>query len=160
MTYFRHFLSIILLPFTVVVAIPYTLLKFCAGAAEHRAWDWLFQIGGGLLFALGFCLFAWCVLLFARVGRGTLAPWDPTRALVAVGPYRHVRNPMISAVAVMLVAEALLTRSGLIFGWAGVFVLINHLYFILMEEPGLERRFGEAYLGYKRKVPRWIPRVW
>jgi protein-S-isoprenylcysteine O-methyltransferase Ste14 len=33
---------------------------------------------------------------------------------------------------------------------------MNHLYFILSEEPGLERRFGESYAEYKRAVPRWI----
>jgi len=39
-----------------------------------------------------------------------------------------------------------------------VFVAINCVYFLLYEEPGLERRFGEEYLSYKRNVPRWIPR--
>jgi protein-S-isoprenylcysteine O-methyltransferase Ste14 len=48
--------------------------------------------------------------LFAKVGQGTLAPWDPTRNLVAVGPYRFVRNPMISGVALMLMGQALLPQ--------------------------------------------------
>ena len=29
----------------------------------------------------------------------------------------------------------------------------------LSEEPGLSKRFGEAYAIYKRHVPRWIPRL-
>jgi protein-S-isoprenylcysteine O-methyltransferase Ste14 len=29
---------------------------------------------------------------------------------------------------------------------------------VLVEEPGLERRFGESYLAYKRAVRRWLPR--
>jgi protein-S-isoprenylcysteine O-methyltransferase Ste14 len=111
------------------------------------------------VFLAGFALFAWCVALFARVGRGTLAPWDPTRALVAVGPYRYVRNPMITGVATMLAGEALFWRSGAVAVWAAAFVVINHLYFILSEEPGLERRFGEPYREYRRTVPRWIPRL-
>ena len=94
----------------------------------------------------------------ARVGRGTLAPWDPTRRLVAEGPYRHVRNPMISGVLLMLVGEALLSRSGVLALWAGAFLLINHTYFLLSEEPGLERRFGDSYRVYRAHVPRWIPR--
>jgi protein-S-isoprenylcysteine O-methyltransferase Ste14 len=120
------------------------------------AWvPWL--SGVGLLLA-GVALFAWCLGLFARVGRGTLAPWDPTQRLVAVGPYRYVRNPMISGVVAMLFGEALIFGSWVIAAWAGAFLLINHTYFLLAEEPGLERRFGESYRIFKANVPRWIPR--
>jgi protein-S-isoprenylcysteine O-methyltransferase Ste14 len=37
--------------------------------------------------------------------------------------------------------------------------LINHLHFLLIEEPGLVRRFGDAYTTYKSNVPRWLPRA-
>src|SRR5688500_10617852 len=122
-----------------------------AGALAGRA-------AGALLLAAGFALFAWCVALFARVGRGTLAPWDPTTRLVAVGPYRYVRNPMISGVAAMLLGQALLAGSRLLALWAATVIAINHAYFLLSEEPGLERRFGAGYAEYKARVPRWIPR--
>jgi protein-S-isoprenylcysteine O-methyltransferase Ste14 len=98
------------------------------------------------------------VLLFARVGRGTLAPWDPTRQLVAVGPYRYVRNPMISSVAAVLAGQVLLTGSRVLALWLLVFVLFNYAYFVFVEEPGLERRFGDPYRHYRARVPRWIPR--
>jgi protein-S-isoprenylcysteine O-methyltransferase Ste14 len=144
--------------------VPNALLGTDGAAAT--AWDvyspdaaWLIRAAGTVLFLGGFALFAWCVALFGRVGRGTLAPWDPTRRLVAVGPYRHVRNPMISGVAMMLAGEALLWRSGLLALWACAFVLINHAYFRLSEEPGLERRFGDGYRAYRANVPRWIPRL-
>lgn len=157
----RHLLAILLLPFVVVVLVTRSLL---ADAGPH-SWgggavlDRLSRGAGVIVFSLGFALFAWCVWLFARVGRGTLAPWDPTRRLVAVGPYRHVRNPMISGVLLMLAGEALFWRSGALALWAGAFLLINHAYFLLSEEPGLERRFGESYRGYRAHVPRWIPRL-
>ena len=79
--------------------------------------------------------------------------------MVAVGPYRFVRNPMISGVALMLAGQALLWGSWVITIWASLFVLINHVYFVLAEEPGLERRFGEPYRIYKANVPRWLPRM-
>jgi len=41
--------------------------------------------------------------------------------------------------------------------WAAAFIAINQIYFMLLEEPGLERRFGSAYREYKSAVPRWIP---
>jgi protein-S-isoprenylcysteine O-methyltransferase Ste14 len=98
------------------------------------------------------------VLLFARVGRGTLAPWDPTRRLVIVGPYRHVRNPMITGVGSMLAGEMLYSHSPRIAAWLLLFVAINHAYFLLLEEPGLAVRFGEEYERYRLNVPRWLPR--
>lgn len=158
----RHLLSILLLPFMVTVVVPRWLLAMDGAALSWRgasAVDGLSRAAGAVVFAVGFALFAWCVLLFARVGQGTLAPWDPTRRLVAVGPYRHVRNPMISGVLLMLVGEALQWRSGVLALWAGTFLLMNHAYFLLSEEPGMEKRFGESYRVYRSNVPRWIPRV-
>jgi len=157
----RHLLAILLLPFVVVVVVPRWLLADAGpgGWGAGAAVDALSRAAGAVVFATGFALFAWCVSLFARVGRGTLAPWDPTQRLVAVGPYRHVRNPMISGVCLMLIGEALLWRSGVLGLWACAFVLINHAYFLLSEEPGMERRFGESYREYRQHVPRWIPRI-
>jgi protein-S-isoprenylcysteine O-methyltransferase Ste14 len=161
-TVLRHLLAILLLPFLVVIVLP-SWLRAAYAAADTR-WAgavpgaWLPRLAGLLLVLVGFALFAWCILLFARVGRGTLAPWDPARNLVAVGPYRRVRNPMISGVALMLAGQTLYYSSWVTGAWAGLFVLMNHLYFVFSEEPGLERRFGEPYRQYKARVPRWIPR--
>lgn len=157
----RHLLAVLLLPFVMVVVVPAWLLDPAGGGARWSAEplpEWAWHAAGGALFVCGFALFAWCVLLFARVGRGTLAPWDPTRELVAAGPYRHVRNPMIGGVALMLAGEALVTRAWPLAGWAALFVAVNHAYFVGVEEPGLERRFGEPYRAYRAAVPRWLPR--
>jgi len=158
----RHLLAILLLPFVMVVVVPRWIV------ASRAAWDtrwaghaplaWLGRGAGALLFVAGFGLFAWCVALFGRVGRGTLAPWDPTQRLVAVGPYRYMRNPMISGVLAMIAGEALLLGSRAVAVWCAAFLVINQVYFIIMEEPGLERRFGESYGRYKAAVPRWLPR--
>jgi len=159
----RHLLSIILLPFMVVVIMPAWLLNaFPPDAspwAEAALLGWALRAIGPVLLISGFGLFSWCVSLFVRVGRGTLAPWDPTRNLVAIGPYRYVRNPMIGGVAAMLLGEALLWGSLAVGLWACAFILINHAYFVLSEEPGLEKRFGDSYRAYKSAVPRWIPRL-
>lgn len=152
----RHLLAVLLLPFVVVAAVPSWLLASWAGAGT--GWTYIRPIGAGL-FACGLILFVWCVGLFARVGGGTLAPWDPTRKLVAVGPYRYVRNPMITGVAAMLLGEALFFGSWVLALWASLFVLVNHTYFVVSEEPGLARRFGESYQAYKANVPRWVPRL-
>lgn len=161
-TVLRHLLSILLLPFMVVVGAPFWILT--SFEASDSQWSngtpiAIAAIAIGALFVVGgFGMFSWCLRLFMRVGQGTLAPWDPTRKLVAVGPYRHVRNPMISGVVCILIGEALVSGSWLIGAWAVIFLAMNHLYFLAIEEPGLEARFGEAYCLYKTHVPRWIPR--
>lgn len=159
----RHLLSILVLPGLAAGVVPQWIRESWVG--RDTRWmngtplAWSGRALGGLLLAAGLVLFGWCVLLFARVGRGTLAPWDPTQRLVAVGPYRYVRNPMISGVAAILVAQALLAGSVALAIWAATFIVINHVYFLASEEPGLERRFGEAYREYKATIPRWIPIV-
>jgi protein-S-isoprenylcysteine O-methyltransferase Ste14 len=122
---------------------------------------WLAALGGGLI-AVGLALWAWTVTLFARIGKGTLAPWDPTQRLVVQGPYRHVRNPMISGVISILLGEAALLGSTPLLAWALGFSAVNATYIPLAEEPGLVRRFGDDYLCYRENVPRWLarPRPW
>ncbi len=63
------------------------------------------------------------------------------------------------AVILMILAEAAALNSPALIGWAGFFFFLNTVYFVFVEEPGLERRFGESYLRYKATVPRWIPKL-
>ena len=86
-------------------------------------------------------------------------PWNPSRSLVVAGIYRYIRNPMILSVIMIEVGEALLFASVWLGILAVIFFIINHVYFVLSEEPGLEKRFGEDYIEYKKNVPRWIPRL-
>ncbi len=163
MTPLRHILSVLLLPFVVVVLVPRWLVGagYAVGALRPPpgVGALLVWLAGVVLVAAGLALVAWCVSLFARIGRGTLAPWDPTTRLVVVGPYRHVRNPMITGVATILAGEALLLRSPRVAFWLALFVAINHVYFVVSEEPGLARRFGAEYERYRANVPRWVPRL-
>ena len=108
--------------------------------------------------AAGLYLFIITVRVFIRIGNGTIMPWDPTRKLVVAGVYRYVRNPMILSVLFLLVGEAIFFASYGIAALAILFFVINSIYFVYSEEPGLEKRFGAEYRGYKKNVPRWLPR--
>jgi protein-S-isoprenylcysteine O-methyltransferase Ste14 len=59
----------------------------------------------------------------------------------------------------VLLGEYMAILSMEIFKWMILFFLINYLYFVLYEEPNLEKRFGKDYRDYKKKVRRWIPRL-
>lgn len=162
MSLLKHLQAILLLPTMVTIVIPYLILSRTRTASI----GWSLQLPrsyvaillGIAFMGAGYTLMAKTIFLLATVGKGTLAPWTPTERLVVRGVYCHVRNPMISGVFSVLLGESLLFASPNLFAWFMVFVLINALYIPLLEEPGLERRFGQSYLVYKKNVPRWIPR--
>jgi protein-S-isoprenylcysteine O-methyltransferase Ste14 len=163
MNAWRQLRAIGLLPGSVTIVVP-ALIIWLTDSLEV-GWGLPAPLGilvallGAILIACGVVLWYWTVTLFARIGKGTLAPWDPTQRLVVEGPYRYVRNPMITGVVTALVGEATLLGSPPLLVWAAAFFAINTIWFPLAEEPGLERRFGADYLDYKRNVPRWIPRL-
>jgi len=159
----KHVQAIIVLPVMVAVVVPGTILYLAGtnGLAFSLAppWNIVLPTVGLIFILLGLVLLFATIRLFAAIGKGTLAPWNPTQKLVAHGIYRHVRNPMISGVCFILLGEAMMAASWPLLCWFGVFVLGNMVWIPWHEEPGLEKRFGEDYRRYKRNVPRWIPRL-
>lgn len=101
----------------------------------------------------GFFLFGWTVWLLLQVGKGTQAPVIPTQKVVAVGPYKYTRNPMVLGVMGWVIGLGLLINS-LAFIIIGLTTPVLYLVYIkLIEEKELEARFGRGYLEYKKKVP-------
>ena len=116
---------------------------------------------GWLVIAVGLAIMAACVAVFAWIGRGTPAPFDPPRHLVVAGPYRFVRNPMYIGMGIALLGEAIAyPRLARVLGGEAVvaFVLVSILI-VVYEEPALRTAFGSAYDAYCRQVPRWRPRL-
>jgi len=147
------------LPVTAAGVVPALLVQRTGCAHAIASLGPARTAAGALLAAAGLAMVVWTVALFIRVGRGTLAPWDPTRRLVVRGPYTRVRNPMISGVLAVIVGEAIAFGTRSLWTWAALFLIINHVYFVLSEERGLAQRFGAEYDEYKRNVPRWLPRL-
>jgi len=116
------------------------------------------KIPGRILFALGFLLWISCIFLFALRGRGTFQVLDPPREFVVIGPYRYVRNPMYLGAFGILLGSAFASASPALLVIAILLMVVIHFLVIYYEEPQLERRFGEAYREYCRRVPRWLPR--
>jgi protein-S-isoprenylcysteine O-methyltransferase Ste14 len=139
-------------PAMVTIYLPYALLPSgrvpLPGSVRYL---------GLLPIVVGALAECWCAWDFAVKGRGTPAPFDPPKELVARGLYRRVRNPMYVAVMSILAGEALFFASRTLAVYAlAVFVWFN-LFVLLYEEPTLRRKFGEAYERYCEAVPRWLP---
>jgi len=135
------------------VLIPYFILS--RRGVLH--WDAV-GLPGLVAIALGASILIRCIVDFARVGRGTLAPVDPPLTLVIRGLYRYVRNPMYVGVVLVLLGESALFGSTSLLLYAALFFLLANLFVMVYEEPSLRARFGEPYEQYRRSVGRWIPR--
>jgi protein-S-isoprenylcysteine O-methyltransferase Ste14 len=155
----RQVLSLVL-PVTVTILVPGAILWDKTSQAPNLHIHASAPAALGLLFLLaGLVLVTLTIRMFIAIGRGTLAPWDPTLNLVVTGVYAHVRNPMISGVLMILLGESLVLGSFGIFAWFAAVFLINHVYLRSMEEPGLLKRFGDEYREYRAHVPMWVPQL-
>lgn len=157
----RHVIAVLAFPVTVVVVISLWIARRTGARLEvpGSPIEWAASLLGLASLALGGVLFVGCVRRFGTEGNGTLAPWDPPANLVVGGAYAYVRNPMITGVILLLIAEGLLLESTPHLQWAGLFFVINAVYIPLLEEPMLRARFGEEYEKYSKAVPRLLPRV-
>jgi protein-S-isoprenylcysteine O-methyltransferase Ste14 len=110
------------------------------------------------LWFIGGVIFLWSFWNFLAQGRGTPAPIDPPKELVATGFYRYVRNPMYAGLISILIGYFLWFGFRRLLVYACFACVATHLFVSLYEEPTLKRRFGARYADYLQAVPRWIPR--
>ena len=149
---------IAVVPGTLVGFIPWLLLmsEVWRGVEVGIGIGWPL---GLLLISLATAAYLWCVSLFVVRGRGTPALIDPPRRFVFSGLYRYSRNPMYLAAAMFLFGEALLFGSWTLLVYGLLIVAIFHSLIVVHEEPELVSTFGQSYVSYRRRVPRWLPRL-
>lgn len=153
MLLFKNLLFTLVVPGTVAVYVPRLMTRGLPPSSDRAA---AFSV---LAFAAGASIYAWCVWDFAAFGRGTPAPIDAPRRLVARGLYRYSRNPMYIGVLTVILAWAVRFQSAVILLYAMLIGSLFHLVVILYEEPHLHRTFGDEYDAYRRRVGRWLPRT-
>lgn len=76
--------------------------------------------------------------------------------LMMRGPYRFTRNPMYLAELGLWLGWALFFGSPGVFIGCVALLSVADLVILPREERGLEAAFGQAYLQYKNRVPRWL----
>ncbi|MBU0675757.1 MAG: isoprenylcysteine carboxylmethyltransferase family protein [Proteobacteria bacterium] len=106
---------------------------------------------GGLFFTI------WSASYFIRA-RGTPVPFNPPPKLVISGPFAWTRNPMMTGLFSVLFGLALRLGSWSLLGfYLPFFVALICLELKMVEEPGLEKRFGEVYRDYRSRTPMFFP---
>ena len=112
---------------------------------------------GAVVLTTGAMLALASIVAFVVRGRGTPAPFDPPRVFVATGPYRLIRNPMYVGGWLALVGPAIVEQSAAMLAFSVAWLGLAHAFVVGYEERTLAERFGNEYLDYCRRVPRWLP---
>jgi protein-S-isoprenylcysteine O-methyltransferase Ste14 len=114
---------------------------------------------GIILLIIGVPIVLWTITRFLRT-KGTPIPFNPPPTLVTNGLYSVVRNPMHLGWTIVLIGLALLMQSfTLLVIFIPLFIAVHIIYLKFVEEKELEKKFGQAYLDYKKRVPMFVPRL-
>lgn len=113
------------------------------------------QIAGVIIVVLGF-LIGCSGIIEMRRAHTSPDPRHPATALVEKGVFRYTRNPLYLSMFVFFLGIAVFL------GVLWLILLFPLLLFVVEhgtvkpEELYLERKFGETYLQYRKRVPRWV----
>ena len=83
---------------------------------------------------------------------------QPPNSLITNGILGYVRNPMYLGILLIYVAFIFLSIS-LISIALLIIVFLVYNWMVNFEESILENLFGEEYLKYKKRVSKWIPKL-
>jgi protein-S-isoprenylcysteine O-methyltransferase Ste14 len=136
-----------------LVALPGSVLSASGISGPPAIGGW--QTAGLAVGVCGAAVALACILTFVFEGRGTPAPFDPPRRLVAKGPYIVLRNPMYLGAVVAMGGAAMFYQSVGLLAYAAAFLMATHLFVVAYEEPTLRRTFGHDYEIYCQQVRRW-----
>lgn len=125
-------------------------LPILDAAAAHRAW--LVLAGVGVAATL------WSQLAMGESWRIGVDPRERTR-LVTNGPFRWVRNPIFTGMAVVFVGVVLLTPTlPAVVALLALLVALQ-LQVRRVEEPYLLRTHGAGYRAYAARAGRFVPGI-
>ena len=141
------------------------LLTILVGIGLNRVWpiDFGFALptaarywlGGAIVTSALLGLGLWSIVLFRRGGQNE-NPWKPTPHIEERGPFRWTRNPMYLQMVLVCLGVAVILMNWWILVLTPIAGWSLQRFAIMPEESYLERKFGEPYRAYKRRVRRWI----
>jgi len=115
----------------------------------------IYRFLGAVLVVAGGWFNVWADLAFKKF-KTTVKPFEQSNSLITSGLFRITRNPMYVGMVFTLLGLFVVLGSVTPIVIVPVFIIVVTVRFIIPEERDLERQFGEDFLGYKRKVRRWL----
>src|SRR5712691_8514560 len=134
--------------FVLPLVVSLALEWFVPTSFVHGAFRW---IPGAIFFLTGLALNIAGFVTQKRAGTDPI-PFNPSTRIVSHGPYRFSRNPMYIGFALWTLGIAMLVDSAWMLLAVPIGLILIDRIVITREERYLERKFGEAYLDYKRRV--------
>jgi protein-S-isoprenylcysteine O-methyltransferase Ste14 len=142
-----------LLAFAGLMAFPYLF--------NPPEWSWFWVLSGPT--SLAQQIFGLVIILLGfLVAFGTMGWFGMRRALgvetkglISTGPYRFTRNPQILGGYLLVIGVTVQWPSWFAIIWIGLYGVIGH-WMIITEEEHLRVSFGEEYVRFCQKVPRYF----
>lgn len=131
--------------FLILLVILFTGHSF----SQEGITDMLFEVSG--FFLLSICSLGrlWALMYISGNKR---------RELITEGPYSIVRHPLYVFSLIGAFGIGLASENLLVLGLVVAFYLLYYPFTIMAEERKLTNKFGEAYLEYMKRTPRFLPR--
>lgn len=105
---------------------------------------------GGLMVVIGLGIVTWGIrTLSAQQSLGA------SGKIVTEGPYRYTRNPQYLGF-ILLYAGVILAAYSFMALITGALIILLFLILPFSEEPWLRQQYGESYVEYCKRVPRFI----
>ena len=158
----KGILFTILVPGTVAVYIPWLFMRNRLPDINTGLFHW----AGLLIMIAGIFIYLLTTFSFLLKGKGTPAIWftkaisfiigeEPVK-MVSSGLYKYSRNPMYIGVMTIVTGQGLYFQYSVVLWYALSLFIIFNFVVIVIEDPHLEKKFGDEYRNYKRRTRRWI----
>jgi len=114
------------------------------------------KITGAALILIAIVFFLFRSLRQFFLSKNTVITVLPAQSLQTTGIYSLTRNPMYLGLILIYLGITCFVGNWWNLVLFPLLLLIVQEYIIKREEKYLERRFGQSYLAYKKKVGRWL----
>jgi len=145
-----------------VISYPPMIMLFSANLSISLAYVLGYRIEalasghGGLFFMLlSIIIISLAIKQFTNIEEDP-NPTTSSKSIIAVGIYNWTRNPMYLGLIFFQFGLGLVLKFEIISAFSLLTFIIFNYFVVKREEEYLEKKFGDSYLVYKKKVRRWF----
>ncbi len=147
-----HFLlshSYLIFLFSVILGVVFDIF-IPADIFTHNS----YQSIGVILIFLGSMIVYWAQSTSGNYNENN--PKHKNKSFFYRGPYKYSRNPTHFGLFIMTLGLALVINSLFSVIFIIMACFLTKIFFVKKQERILERKYGETYRDYKKKVKNWI----